>query len=61
MAGTQSKLTDEIRAACSGKMNVEIAAMVAKGDLTADQAGEFLLDRATAKAKRKGLIEAPTA
>lgn len=51
-------LTDEVRTSLRGKMNVEVAAMVANGDLDRQAAMEFLLERATAKATRKGLIEA---
>lgn len=56
--GHKSALTDEIRTMLSGKMNVEVAAMVASGDLDAEAAGEFLLARATKKATNKGLIGA---
>jgi hypothetical protein len=60
MAAGNGNLNDEHRAMLKGKMNVEIAAMVAKDELPATVAGQFLLERATAKAQRKGLIEAPT-
>lgn len=54
--GNRPALTDEIRTMLRGKMNVEVAALVATGDLDAQAAGEFLLERATNKAIRKDLI-----